>query len=225
MMRSVLLLIVFAISMSPADGSGDVSLRGVATVIDGDTIEIHGQRIRLYGIDAPESRQHCEVNGKRYRCGQAASLALADKIERSTIECERRDMDRYKRIVAVCWLGDIDLNAWMVRNGWATAYRQYSGDYVDDESAAHLAEAGIWRGRFIEPSRWRRGDRLMPDQTGSTAAGSCEIKGNISRFGERIYHLPEDRFYAPTKIDATKGEQWFCSEEDAQQAGWRRSRQ
>ena len=81
---------------------------GVASVIDGDTLEIHGQRIRLHGIDAPESRQFCEKNGKKYRCGQQAALALADKVGRATIRCEQRDIDRYKRIVAVCRLGSED---------------------------------------------------------------------------------------------------------------------
>jgi len=84
---------------------------GVASVIDGDTLDIHGQRIRLHGIDAPESGQFCEKEGKQYRCGQRAALALVDKIGRATVRCEQRDIDRYKRIVAVCSLGNVDLNA------------------------------------------------------------------------------------------------------------------
>ncbi len=127
---------------------------GVASVIDGDTLEIHDQRIRLHGIDAPESGQSCEKDGRQYRCGQQAALALADKIGRAPIRCEQLDIDRYKRIVAVCRLGAEDLNGWMVRQGWAIAYRQYSRDYVDDESAAQVAKAGKWVGRFIEPSKW-----------------------------------------------------------------------
>ena len=79
---------------------------GVASVIDGDTLEIHGKRIRLHGIDAPESGQFCDKDGKQYRCGQQAALALSDSIGRATIRCEQRDIDRYKRIVAVCRLGD-----------------------------------------------------------------------------------------------------------------------
>jgi endonuclease YncB( thermonuclease family) len=196
---------------------------GVVSVIDGDTLEIHGQRIRLHGIDAPESGQSCEKDGKQYRCGQRAALKLADKIGRATVRCEQRDIDRYKRIVAVCSLGNIDLNAWMVRQGWAIAYRQYLRDYVDDESAAQAEKAGIWAGRFIEPSRWRRGDRLQASK--GRAADACQIKGNISRSGERIYHVPAGRDYGPTRIDESKGERWFCSEDEALKAGWRRSAQ
>ena len=196
---------------------------GVASVIDGATLEIHDQRIRLHGIDAPESGQSCEKDGRQYRCGQQAALALADKIGWAPIRCEQRDIDRYKRIVAVCRLGAEDLNGWMVRLGWAIAYRQYSRDYVDDESAAQAAKAGIWAGRFIEPSKWRRGDRLQAEK--KPAAVACQIKGNISRSGERIFHVPGGRDYGLTRIDESKGERWFCSEDEARKAGWRRSRQ
>jgi endonuclease YncB( thermonuclease family) len=211
--------------MGVAPAWGDPFIIGIASVIDGDTLEIRGQRIRLHGIDAPESAQFCEKDGKQYRCGQQAALALSDKIGRATIRCEQRDIDRYKRIVAVCRLGNVDLNASMVREGWAIAYRPYSLDYVADEHAAQTAKVGIWSGRFIKPSRWRRGDRLTSEKAGDPVAGSCQIKGNISRKGERVYHVPGGRYYGPTRIDKSNGERWFCSEDEARKAGWRRSRQ
>jgi endonuclease YncB( thermonuclease family) len=198
---------------------------GVASVVDGDTLEIHGQRIRLHGVDAPESKQTCEKDEKLYRCGQQAAFALSDKIGRATIHCDQQDIDRYKRIVAICRLGDEYLNAWMVRQGWALAYRQYSLDYVDEESAARAAKAGIWVGRFIEPWKWRRGARLTADKAQGLAANSCQIKGNINRSGDRIYHVPGGRYYDRTKINEANGERWFCSEDEAVKAGWLRSRQ
>lgn len=221
-MRLRHLIFAVAVASSPVGtATAQSPIGGVASVIDGDTLDIHGQRIRLHGIDAPEIGQSCEKDGKQYRCGQQAALALADKIGRATVRCEQRDIDRYKRIVAVCSLGNIDLNAWMVRQGWAIAYRQYSRDYVDDESAAQAEKAGIWAGGFIEPSRWRRGGRLQASKR--SAADACQIKGNISRSGERIYHVPGGRDYGTTRIDESKGERWFCSEDEARKAGWRRS--
>lgn len=76
----------------------------------------------------------------------------------------------------------------MVRQGWAIVYRQYWRDYVVDESAAQAAKAGIWAGRFIEPSKWRRGDRLATETAKEPSAGACQIKGDISRSGERLSH-------------------------------------
>jgi len=134
-------------------------LVGRASVIDGDTIEIHGHRIRLHGIDAPESRQLCEKNGEEYRCGQQASLALADMVGLSVIRCEPNGVDRYKRIIGVCFKADQDLNRWMVRNGWAVAYRRYSKDYVTDEESASSAGIGIWAGQFETPENWRKQSR------------------------------------------------------------------
>lgn len=132
-------------------------LMGTASVIDGDTLDVHGQRIRLHGVDAPESAQTCTAkDGQEYRCGQKAALALQDKIARRPVTCDARDQDRYGRIVAVCSAGREDLNAWLVRSGWAMAYTQYSRDYVDEETAAKSARLGIWQGKFTPPWDWRR---------------------------------------------------------------------
>jgi endonuclease YncB( thermonuclease family) len=135
-------------------------LMGTASVIDGDTIEIHGQLIRLHGIDAPESSQLCRhQGGKPWRCGQQAALALSDTIGRSSIRCVPRDRDRYGRIVAVCFKGDEDLNRWMVANGWAVAYRKYSLEYLTDEDRARVEQRNIWSGSFDMPWDLRAGNR------------------------------------------------------------------
>ena len=135
-------------------------IAGQATVIDGDTIEIHGQRIRLNGIDAPESRQMCErADGTAYRCGQAAAFALADWIGLATVHCEPRGRDRYKRVIATCFARGDDMGRWIIRQGHALAFRRYSTVYVPDEIEAQAAGRGIWQGRFVAPWDWRRGKR------------------------------------------------------------------
>jgi endonuclease YncB( thermonuclease family) len=133
-------------------------LVGRASVIDGDTIEIHGIRIRLFGIDAPESRQLCtDRSGQQYRCGQVAALALADRIGQRTVHCEPRDTDRYGRTVAICSAGGENLNGWLVAQGHAVAYRRYGGKIFDtEETEARAAGRGVWQGEFQLPWEWRR---------------------------------------------------------------------
>ena len=134
----------------------DPDLQGGASVIDGDTIEIHGTRIRLNGIDAPESGQRCQnARGTAWRCGQQAALALSDRIGRRQVNCQQTDTDRYGRVVADCFAGGENLNRWMVREGWAVAYRQYSTAYIAAEDDARTGQRGIWQGRFDMPWDWR----------------------------------------------------------------------
>lgn len=134
-------------------------LVGIPSVVDGDTIEIHGQRIRFNGIDAPESAQICVgASGKKYRCGQHASLALADflKTHRPT-SCVEVDRDRYRRTVAVCTSAGVDIGEWMVRQGHALDWPKYSaGFYVRAEQEARTAKRGMWAGSFDKPWNWRR---------------------------------------------------------------------
>jgi len=147
--------LVAGVTFSTAGLPGS-TLIGVASVIDGDTIEIHGQRIRLYGIDAPEGSQLCaQPTGERWRCGQRAAFALSDYIGSGTVECEPRGLDRYRRVLAVCFLRGEDLNGWLVSSGWALAFRRYSLDYVDQENAARQSRLGVWSGAFERPWDWR----------------------------------------------------------------------
>ncbi|MCV9910052.1 thermonuclease family protein [Brucella sp. HL-2] len=132
---------------------------GTASVIDADTIEIHGQRIRLFGIDAPEGRQTCrDAEDKEYRCGQVGANALDEYIQMSQpIRCQKKDTDRYNRMVATCETAKgEDVAAWLVRSGHALDWPRYSqGRYREDQRLADQEGIGIWQGQFIEPWEWR----------------------------------------------------------------------
>lgn len=130
---------------------------GRASVIDGDTIEIHGQRIRLHGVDTPERGQPCyDASGQPYRCGQKAAVALDEFIGASPVHCRESDMDRYGRTVADCSVRGQDIELWLVRNGYAMAYRRYSSDYIGAEQEAKNAKRGIWQGYMQPPWDWRK---------------------------------------------------------------------
>jgi endonuclease YncB( thermonuclease family) len=200
------------------------SLSGQADVVDVDTIAIRGEkaRIRLYGVDGPESQQTCnDASGTRYLCGSKAADALASIIGRNgRVSCKEQDRDRYGRIVAICEANGWDIAGELIRQGWAVEYTQYSdGRYSDEEEEARRAKRGLWAGTFVKPWDWRRGERL-PNEASTGSDRKCAIKGNISG-SERIYHLPGSRNYARTTINEAKGERWFCSEDEAKAAGWR----
>ena len=128
-----------------------------AHVLDGDTIDLRGQRIRLHGIDAPEADQTClDANRLRYRCGAVATRALSALISRKPVRCVTRDTDRYGRSIAQCFVTGTDIGATLVRSGMAVAYRQYSQAYIREEDRARDARAGIWSGTFDFPWNWRR---------------------------------------------------------------------
>lgn len=208
-------------TLPAAHAAERATVTGTASVIDADTIEIHGERLRLHGIDAPESGQLChDPNGDPWRCGKEAAFALANKIGRRTVSCKLTDQDRYGRWIAVCAQGGEDLNGWLVRAGWAVAYTRFSNDYVSEERAAKRERRGIWQGDFIAPEDWRRGARLPA----KARPANCVIKGNINSKGQRIYHVPGGKWYDRTTVNTAKGQRWFCTEAEARAAGWRKSR-
>jgi endonuclease YncB( thermonuclease family) len=159
MLRLVLtLVLILPMSVAVAD------VTGKPRVIDGDTVEIAGERIRLHGIDTPEANQSClDDTGKQWRCGREATLALSAIVRDQAITCKGNERDKYKRLIAVCFAGAKDLNAEMVRQGWALAYRKYSTTYVAKEAYAKAKKLGLWRGQFVAPWDWRRGKRLASD--------------------------------------------------------------
>ena len=138
--------------------------------------------------NASHDRRGGEGPGDRGRGHPRASHAHPMRLARRPVECAERDRDRYGCIVAVCRVGGEDMNAWMVAQGWAVAYRKYFRDYLSQESAAKAQGSGLWRGEFVPPSRWRCGERLQA--AARNDSGDCRIKGNISRSGTRTYHVP-----------------------------------
>lgn len=200
------------------------SLSGVAHIVDGDTIKIDGMPIRLDGIDAPEQRQTCTDHiDREISCGKRATKALALMIGVSPVRCEISGKDSYDRLLGECYANGGSLNRQMVRRGWALAFVKYSVRFVAEEQRARLLRAGLWQWRFDAPWTWRAG--ILRQAVGSSrdAPGECVIKGNISRNGTRIYHMPFHQHYDRTRINESQGEKWFCTEGEAQAAGWRRA--
>jgi len=215
-------LLIFLILMLGFSIPASADVKGSARAIDGDTLEFSDQRVRLQGIDAPELNQKCWLEGSKWPCGKESSRALQNLIDGAVVRCQKIDRDRYGRIVARCHSNGHDIGHAMVASGMALAYRKYSSGYIDAEVAAKAKEVGIWKSKFIEPWLWRRGKRLFDRLSHNKK--NCKIKGNISRSGTRIYHTPGSTYYGRTRITEGKGERWFCSEKEAKDAGWRKSR-
>jgi endonuclease YncB( thermonuclease family) len=211
------------VGLQPPAGSS--SITGEARVIDGDTLAIAGIRVRLEGIDAPETDQTCSRPWVgTWKCGVEASEHMARLVRDRTVTCEARGTDAYGRMLGLCSVAGLDINADMVRNGMAWAFVKYSQRYVELETEAREAKRGVWQGEAKPAWIWRA-ERWQVAQTEKRETGSpqCLIKGNITRVGN-IYHMPWERWYDKTRIETDKGERWFCTESDAVAAGWRPAR-
>lgn len=158
-MRRILALVMLLLLPSVALAD---NFAGQASVIDGDTIEIHGTRIRLWGIDAPESSQLCRgEDSSQYRCGAQAANHLDAFIARRPVSCLPLNLDPYGRMVATCSVGGADLGEWLVRNGLALDWPQYSrGKYGEAQRYAERLGQGIWKGSYVEPWLYRTCIRL-----------------------------------------------------------------
>lgn len=226
---SLILLLVAGVAQA-------APLIGRARVVDGDTIVLDGIAIRLIGIDAPETDQKCsDAAGRDYACGRDAGAALSQWLRGQEVTCTGEARDRYGRRLMRCEFGggDVaggDVAGAMVRAGWAFAYRRYSLEYVDAEAAAASAGLGVWQGDAVQPAVFRAGEKaggqagaLAVGQTGGqTVRRDCAIKGNISASGH-IYHVTGGISYGATRIDAARGERWFCTAREAEAAGWRKA--
>ena len=221
-------------TLTPADAR---PIYGSARVSDGDSLTLGDVPIRLFGIDAPELDQSCSRNGQRWPCGAEARAKLAALVDGQQVRCTAVDKDQYGRLVARCITRNVDLNQAMVEAGYAVAFRKYSSDYVDAEARAKAQRVGIWSGTFQAPQEYRAEARRQapavlrqapphrsarePErraEQSSGPSGACVIKGNHSRRGEWIYHVPGMPYYEQTRAEAG-----FCSEAAARAAGYRRA--
>ena len=154
-MKKLILIVIILLNLNTRITASEIY--GLAIITDGDTIKILNNKIRLHGIDAPEKRQKCIKNAKEYNCGIVATEALIKKIGKKAVKClTQKNKDRYNRFIGVCFVDQEDLNKWMVRNGYAIAYRRYSKDYILDEEFAKRNKLGLWSGTFLKPEKWRK---------------------------------------------------------------------
>lgn len=203
-------------------------------MVDGDTLAIADRSVRLEGIDAPELDQKCTRDGQEWGCGEEAAAQLRSLIEGQIVSCQDQGSDAHGRLLATCHANGLELGATMVEYGWATAYRSYSSTYVGHEHRAQSARQGIWRSEFVLPehhriakaeaatptaSQVRPSSRQGRPQAPNEGSLGCTIKGNRSRRGDWIYHLPGMQYY-----EATRPEEIFCTEAEARAAGYRRSK-
>ncbi len=211
-MRSAILAgIAFAAALGGA-------VQADVRIVDGDTLDLNGERYRINGIDAPEAGQTCrDGSGRAWACGDVATEALYQLTRRGRVTCEALAPDGYGRTIARCTASGRDLAREMVSLGMAWAFLKFSDEYAPQMAAAKAQKLGVWRGSAQPPwefraARWAKAEQAAPE--------GCPIKGNISANG-KIYHPPWSPWYSRTRINESKGERWFCDEGEALEAGWR----
>lgn len=195
-------------------------ISGRVSVVDGDTLDVGGTRVRLYGIDAPERDQPCQTElGTEFFCGTWVSGQVRGRFEGQHARCIPQTTDRYDRLVARCAVEGQDMGRRLVADGLAYAFRRYSMAYDPEERRAAARDAGLHALVLQRPAQ----HRASPPRARLPVDAVCRIKGNVSRNG-RIFHLPGQQHYGNTVIDPARGERLFCSEAEARAAGWRPAR-
>jgi endonuclease YncB( thermonuclease family) len=205
-------------SLASLPGFSGQIIEGRAAVVTGDIVRVGGTPVRLGGIEAPERDQRCSppVN-RRQRCSEAATEALARNVRGASVRCEIRGSDNAGRPLATCYAHGTDIAARLVREGHVFASGGFFASYGSLEREARAHKAGLWRGEAERPSEfrarvWEAAKRNAPD--------GCPIKGSISS-GSKTYLLPWSPDYPRIPVRPARGERWFCSEQEAQAAGWK----
>ena len=199
----------------------------VTKVVDGDTIEIEGgQKVRYIGIDTPETVDPREAVG----CyGKEASNKNKELVEGKKVRLEKdvSETDRYGRLLRYIYVGEIFVNEYLVKEGFAKASSyppdvKYQDKFKASEALARDSKKGLWGGCSLGSGQVQSSTNYSLTTLNNNP--DCKIKGNISSSGEKIYHVPGGSYYDKTSIDESKGERWFCSDAEAVTAGWRASK-
>ncbi len=203
-------------TVSAIPGFSRPAVEGTATVVSGDTLRLNGQSIRLSGVEAPEAEQSCGGTGReaRWRCGETARNQLRDLVRGKQVRCELASGGER----GVCRIGAQDIAADLVSRGHIFAQQGLFSSYGRFEQDARNAKRGLWKGTAERPEEYR--SRLW-ETAKKAAPQGCPIKGQISR-NERVYVVPWQPAYRSVRVRADKGERWFCTETEAQAAGWKR---
>jgi len=206
---------------------------GLGRAKDGDSLMVGETEVRLFGVDAPEFDQTCTRAGQSWACGAVAADQLMQLVTGKDVQCTSMGKDEHQRVLGRCTVNGVDVNQTMVARGYAVAYRRYSSDYAATEDSAKTAKLGVWAGTFEQPEKFRHTGGVAAEAPRRTsraktkslssdwegrAQANCSIKGNRNRKGQWIYHLPGMPYY-----DQTRPEEIFCSEAEAQAAGYRRA--
>jgi endonuclease YncB( thermonuclease family) len=212
--------ILWSALAAAAPALGQTASPGIV-VIDGDTLEVDGNVLRLYGIDAPELGQTCLDKSKRWRCGLQAALELRGLLSIwGNVQCGIVHSDE-EGTRAICYNPQYDDPAEvLLARGLATALPDSIPAYKRAEIQAKNAKLGIWRGDFVEPSEWRNGKRLAGPA--DSPAEVCDVKGIVTDKGNHVYYVPTDANYADITVSPDRGERMFCSDDEAELAGWKR---
>jgi len=227
--RSVSVILCLAAALALAGGGHIVftheSRAGnespIVTAIDGDTIQLDGKVVQLYGIDAPELGQHCRDDGAWQTCGLAAAHELNKQLRLSRREVKCWPVNGAESADEVCFAGDVDVAESLLTAGYVTASAAANPDYRELEQKARDAGLGLWHSDFVPPADWRRGTRL-PDEP-EPEADACPVKAIASGERRGLYFVPTDQGYESIAFDAANGDRGYCSDESARADGWRRA--
>ena len=215
--KLLLPIFVAAGGLSISYGQAEPRVQEANPVIDGDTLVIEGRLVQLAGIDAPELGQRCFNQGKSWRCGLEAALALRKLIAFGEVVCETDEAEP-RTAKGRCSVDDKDLAVALVQQGYAIVLPEATAPLQTAQNSAQEAKFGIWRGDFVAPASWRDGVRLPGE---AEDPQYCVIKGTINDKDQRVFYVPSDEGYDAIVIDPSRGERMFCSDDQAILRGWR----